>query len=169
LKKITAKKITVTAMLVAVSVVLARFCVIYITPSLRVNFGNIPIMLCGLLYGPIFGGLAGGIADLIGSLLLSALGWYPPLTVSAVLIGLIPGLLSFIPKKKTDIKSVGITVLASNLAASILWSTFWLSKLYGGSTTLAALFSMRIPLYLGMTVLETILITAIYKIAAKMK
>ncbi len=165
MRKLSVKTLVTTALFIAISIVLARFCVIYITPSVRINFGNIPIMLTGLLFGPIIGAAAGAIADVVGSVSLAALGWYPPITVSAALMGLIPGLLAFLVKREQTLPRTAVIVFVSNLCASMLWTTFWLSKLYGnGFWTLA---SVRVPLYLGMTVVESIVIFAVYKAILK--
>lgn len=167
MKKITVNLMVTTALLISISVVLARFCVVYITPSVRINFGNVPIMLSGLMYGPIVGAIAGTIADIIGSVLLSAFGWYPPLTVSAAIMGLVPGLLAFLYKNGRSLKKTLIIVFASNLAGTMLWSTFWLARL--SNVSFWSLAVVRIPLYIGMTVLESILLFALYKAVVRIK
>ena len=144
------------AFLTAVSILLARFCVIWITPSIRVSFGNIPILLAGILFGPAGGALVGLTADVLGSAFLSGLGWYPPITVSAVLTGVIAGLLKPLVLKEFSVFRIFAVDFAANSAASIGWTTFWLAKLYGSG--FLALLSVRVPLYIGMSVLETILL-----------
>lgn len=46
------RRLALLAMLTAASIVLSRLCVIYLTPTLRVEFGNLPIFLAGLFLGP---------------------------------------------------------------------------------------------------------------------
>ena len=165
MKKLSVRTLVATALLMSISIVLARFCAIYITPSVRINFGNIPIMLTGLVFGPVIGAIAGALSDVIGSVFLAALGWYPPITVSAALMGLIPGLLAFLIKREQTLPRTAVIVFVSNLCASMLWTTFWLSKLYGnGFWTLA---SVRVPLYLGMTVVESLVLFVVYKAVFK--
>ena len=165
MKKITVNSMVMTALLISISVVLARFCVVYITPSVRINFGNVPIMLSGLMFGPVIGALSGLIADIIGSVLLSALGWYPPLTVSAAIMGFVPGILAFLFKNEQNMKRTLIIVFCSNFFGTMLWSTFWLAKL--SNVTFWSLAVVRFPLYIGMTVLESILLLAIYRAVKK--
>ena len=161
MKKFTVKTLVTVALLISISIVLARLLVIYITPSVRINFGNIPIMLAGLLYGPIIGGAAGAIADILGTLFLSGMGWYPPLTVSAAIMGIVPGLLAFLVKKNPSIPKMAVIVFTSNLFGTMLWTTYWLTKL--NNVSFGTLAAVRIPLYLCMTVVETLALYTIYK------
>lgn len=39
------RRLALLAMLTAASIVLSRLCVIYLTPTLRVEFGNLPVFL----------------------------------------------------------------------------------------------------------------------------
>ena len=62
--------------------------------TVRLSFGEIPIMLAGILFGPFAGALTGIAADLLGYMINSAgLAYFPGFTLSAALIGFIPGLL----------------------------------------------------------------------------
>ena len=78
------------AALVAVEVVLDRFCS-FNTPLLRVGFGFAPLAVCGMLYGPVWAGAAGALADILGAF-LSPYGFYPPIMLTAILTGVSFGL-----------------------------------------------------------------------------
>src|SRR5690554_5360165 len=85
-------------LLTAVSIVLTRVFGVVLpiagAGALRLSFGEIPIILAGMLFGPGAGALTGLAADLIGYLINSHGGaFFPGFTLSAVLTGLIPGLL----------------------------------------------------------------------------
>ncbi len=157
--KFSTKVLISLALLTAISIILARFCVIWITPSLRISFGNIPIVLAGLLFGPVGGALVGLVSDVLGSAFLSGLGWFPPITAAAVLMGLIPGLLKPLLLKEVTIARILAIDLIANICASMLWTTFWLDQLYGNG--FLALLAVRVPLYVGITVLETAIIYAL--------
>ena len=86
------RRLALLAMLTAASIVLSRLCVIYLTPTLRVEFGNLPIFLAGLFLGPASGVIVGGLADVLGAT-LSGVVYCPPLTLAAMFIGLLAGLL----------------------------------------------------------------------------
>ena len=85
------RRLALLAMLTAASIVLSRLCVIYLTPTLRVEFGNLPIFLAGLFLGPASGVIVGGLADVLGAT-LSGVVYCPPLTLAAMFIGLLAGL-----------------------------------------------------------------------------
>lgn len=157
--KFSTKTLISLALLTAISIILARFCVIWITPSIRISFGNIPILLAGIMFGPIGGALVGLVSDVLGSAFLSGLGWYPPITISAMLMGLIPGLLKPLVLKEFSIFRIFTVDFAANVVASMCWTTFWLDQLYGSG--FLALLSVRVPLYIGISVLETVILFAV--------
>ncbi len=153
MKKLSIKTIVALAMLSAISIILSRFCVIWITNSIRISFGNIPIILAGILFGPLAGGLVGAASDILGAAFLSGLGWYPPITISPILMGVIPGLLHMLVVRKLSWVRMACVVLPADIIAAMGWSTFCLYTLYG--TPISVLLTVRIPLYLAIAFLET--------------
>ncbi|MCX8094798.1 MAG: folate family ECF transporter S component [Caldisericia bacterium] len=101
------KTITILALLTALSIVLTRLLSIRISiggvEGIRIGFGDYPIILTGIIFGPILGGIVGIISDIVGYF-ISPMGPYMPhFTFTSALKGIIPGLLSFylfINKKK---------------------------------------------------------------------
>ena len=87
MKKFSTKTLILMALFAAISIILARFMVIWITQSVRISFGNIPIILASLLLGPIAGGFTGEVADIVGASYFSPFHWYPPLTIAPILVG----------------------------------------------------------------------------------
>ena len=155
------KSLVAASLLSAVSIILSRFCVIYFTDSLRLSFGNIPILITGFLFGPVAGALVGAVTDILGSALFSGFGWYPPLTVTPVLIGLIAGLFRpLVMKNRRFLPILGSTLTANGLG-TILWSTFALSRLYG--TPFLSLAAVRVPFYIAVAVLEAGAIFGLFK------
>lgn len=163
-KRMATKTMVVLAMMSAVSIILSRFCVIYFTDQLRLSFGNVPIFIVGFLYGPAAGVLVGGVTDFIGSAVLSGYGWYPPLTVTPVIIGLMAGLLRGFVMSNLRLYRVIIVTLLTNALSTISWSTACLSWLYG--TTFLTNLSIRLPFYLLVAVLEGIVLFALFKSGA---
>lgn len=160
-RRMTTKTLVTAALLAAMSIVLARLLVIWITPSVRISFGNLPIMLAGLMFGPIVGALVGAVADIIGAAFLSPFGWYPPLTLGPVLMGVIPALLRPLLRGGTGYFRVLAPVLTANVVSSMLVMT-WVLSGYNG-TPFLALITARVPLYLGITLVETLVITLLLK------
>ena len=114
-------RLALLAMLTAASIVLSRLCVIYLTPTLRVEFGNLPIFLAGLFLGPASGVIVGGLADVLGAT-LSGVVYCPPLTLAAMFIGLLAGLLRrWVLAKPNFWKSWSLTLLADVLAHGAVW------------------------------------------------
>ena len=153
--------ITLGAMLVALSIILTRLLPIYIGTDKRIAFGDAPIMLAGIWFGPIGGGLVGLVADVLGSL-ISGLGWYPPLTIPAVLVGVIPGILRmFFLKGGVKFVNVGLMALIGNAVTAMGLTTYLLNTLYG--TDFFVLLVPRVAISLLITAVETVAITVILR------
>ena len=128
--------ITSLAMLIAISVVLARWLPLFYTGDMRMTLGNIPVMLSGIFFGPIYGGICGFLADLIGCVIVRGESYFPPLALSPILVGVVPGLFAkFIAGKVKggigNITLIGVMVTLTNIITALLWSTYALSLLLG--------------------------------------
>ena len=149
------------ALFAAISIILARFMVIWITQSVRISFGNIPIILASLLLGPVAGGFTGAVADIVGASFFSPFPWYPPLTISPILAGVLPALLKPLLLKRISLLRVYAIILITNLATSIGLTTLLLSQLYG--TGYWELLAARAPVALIVTVVEGLLVYLLYR------
>ena len=90
------KYLTSVSLLVALSIILARFLSLRISiggvEGIRIGFSDFPLILTGILFGPWWGALAGITADIIGYL-LSPMGPYMPhFTLTSGLKGFLPGI-----------------------------------------------------------------------------
>ncbi|MGM9619429.1 MAG: folate family ECF transporter S component [Oscillospiraceae bacterium] len=152
------------AFLCGLSVVLSRILAIN-THSIRVSLGNVPIILAGLLYGPLAGALVGFGADLVGALALSSFGYMPLLAISPILVGGLPGLLKpvLLRNGATPLR-LGAICFTTAIVASIGWTSYCISLLYG--TPLKELLAVRIPLYLGMALADTVVIWLLIRTGA---
>lgn len=127
--------------LTAISIVLTRFMYFFVPlagfPALRISFGEVPIMMSGLLFGPIVGGVTGVAADLIGILVNSQGAFHPGFTLSSMLWGVIPGLFAILFKKSKSYEktysfmNVFIAVFVSFVVISLGLNTLWLSTMFG--------------------------------------
>jgi len=54
------------ALLIALAFVLERQFAIISLPEMRISFSFIPMMVCGMLFGPLWGAVAFGLADILG-------------------------------------------------------------------------------------------------------
>lgn len=119
-------------LLVALSIVLTRMFSFYPVPTIRISFGDIPIMLSGMIMGPWAGAITGAMSDLIGVVLLPAPGgggYFPGFTLSKALVGVIPALVVMFYRKPGFIR-VAIAVVLTEVICSLGLDTIWLSILY---------------------------------------
>ncbi|MBE6024266.1 MAG: folate family ECF transporter S component [Cellulosilyticum sp.] len=99
--------IVLTALFVAVSIVLAQFR-IYIPlfgfPSVRFSLSEVPIVLTGVLLGGIYGAMAGFASDIISFILVPAGAYHFGFTLNLILVGFIPGvIMKFIKEDKIKV------------------------------------------------------------------
>lgn len=93
------KTLVRVSLLIGLSIVLTRFLSIRISiggvEGIRIGFGDYPLILTGIIFGPILGGIAGILSDIIG-FILSPMGPYMPhFTLTSALKGIIPGFISY--------------------------------------------------------------------------
>jgi len=130
-KRLNTSSLAIGGLLAGMSIILTRFFGIYLVGgAVRLSFGEIPILLSGIMLGPVIGGLTGAIADFAGMLLFGGGGgpYFPGFTISAMLVGLIPGLI-FYRDKSYSLWKIAIAVLTTSLLVSLGLSTLWLTIL----------------------------------------
>lgn len=123
-------------LLTAISIVLTRLFGFVIpiggVGALRISLGEIPLIIAGVLFGPWAGALTGLAADLIGYMINSHGGaFFPGFAISAVITGILPGLLLHRSRENLRIWPVLGTIVLTDLLAGVLLNTFWLTILYG--------------------------------------
>ncbi|MBO7304958.1 MAG: folate family ECF transporter S component [Clostridia bacterium] len=154
------KKMTLAAMLIAMSVVIGIFCKSILNFGgglFRITFENLPIILSGILFGPIFGGIAGLASDMISYLLSAQV--YPPnfiVTAGAITVGVVSGLVAkHLVKKRGNAQIITAGALA-HVVGSMIIKPIGLFQFYGW----AVLF--RIPLYLAIAPIEILLLCLLF-------
>ena len=162
MKKILNTKIMVImALLIAINLILTRIFVFYFNDFSRFDLGNIPIILAGLFFGPAAGAIVGAVSDVLGSVVLSGRGWFPPLTIGPLLMGLIPGLLRRFVIKKNTLPRVLVIVILTEAVASLAWKTWCLATLYHADYSIV--FIARLPVVILLMVVETVLVCILFK------
>ncbi len=158
------RKLTIVGIMTALSIVLTRFLVPLNTETLRFSLGNIPVILCSITCGPIYGAVCGLVSDALGCFVLG----YPPylpLSLSAILVGVLPSVLfSLAGKLGLDYKkiaTVSAVMIVTNFVSSILWSTLALSWLYG--TSFWVQIGPRVPVNSLRTICEIAVLYALLK------
>ncbi len=122
------QKLVVIAFLIAIEVILTRFCSIQ-TDILRIGFGFLPIAVAGIMFGPLWAGAAYAIGDILGMLIFPSGAFFPGFTLTAFLTGCTYGL--FLHKKMPSFKTIVVPVLIVCMVLNLFLDTLWLSILYG--------------------------------------
>ena len=158
MKSLTTKRLSLLAMFIALQIVLSKFLMLQLAPSVRLSIDSVPILLAGLWFGPLAGALVGTLADFLGTLLFPTAGaYFPPLTIAFLLIGLSAGVLSRVVKVKQPLLRVALIVIPSEIIGSYLFKSFALSFLVGAPFSVL-LASRALPVGIVMIV-NTMLVT----------
>jgi len=113
--------LTAAAMLTALSVVIGILCKNFFTFNVyyRITFENLPIILCGILFGPAVGAMSGACADVVSCLCSTNPAVNPLITLGAVCVGLISGLVPKIIVKKSCPTQYAVAVALAHLIGQV--------------------------------------------------
>lgn len=160
------KKIILTAMLLAMLIILSRFLSVK-TPITKISFAFIPTMLCAIWLGPKWTVLLNVLGDVIGATLFPTGPYFIGYTISTAIAGLIYGLLLY--KKDKDsytewvfIARVVISVVLVSVITNMGLNTLWVSITTGKA--FKVLFMARIVKQLVMIPVHIIVIIFIERI-----
>lgn len=159
----TAKRIVSIGLMASISIVLARLLSFMVMGMARISFGDVPIMLSGMLFGPLTGAATGILSDIVGVLLLPSPGgasYIPGMTLSKALVGIIPALaIKYI--RGSDLFKTVLAVVATEIVCSMVLDTIWLSPFYGNG--IIALAFLRVPIRFILMLIEIPVIYELYK------
>ena len=119
-----------SALLAAISVVLARLIIPMPNETTRFSLEAVPIFIAGMLFGPIPGALVGFVADFVGCL-FSGYGYNPMFCIPPILYGLSAGLFRPMLVKKVNIGRIALAFLPAITLGSVLWQSMALALVYG--------------------------------------
>lgn len=154
-------KMAVTAMLVALTAVLNRFGAIT-TEQLKIGFSFVPIMVCGMMFGPLWGGICAAMGDFLAAIFMPLGNYHPGFTAAAVISGIVYGFLGM-AANRIDNKFLftglsAAAVFTENLVCDLLINSIWLSQLYDipYSVQLIARIPQAVILFLPETVFAVV-------------
>ena len=126
---ITVRVICQVAMLIALAFVLERLVPVINVMTIRVSFAFVPMMICGMIFGPLWGAAAFGIADILGWPIMG-LTPIPLILLSRIVQGFIYGLILHREDIKIWPHSV-INALSTQVICSMGLTTLGLVQLTG--------------------------------------
>ena len=154
-----------SALLAAISVVLARLIIPMPNETTRFSLEAVPIFIAGMLFGPLPGALVGFVADFVGCL-FSGYGYNPLFCLPPILYGLCAGLFRPMLAKKVTVWRIALAFLPAITLGSILWQSFALARVYGGDA-FEAFFLTKLAarsLQFAVTfVLDTLIVWLLYR------
>lgn len=149
------RRITLCAMLVALSVIIGTVCKTYlnITPVIRITFENFPIILTGMFFGPIAGGAVGMCSDLVTCLTSSQPSINPLITLGACAVGVTAGIIARVWRGDITLPRIIACVYGAHIVGTMTIKTIALNAYFQSPIIL-----LRIPLYIVIAACECALI-----------
>lgn len=186
---VNTQQLVTMAVLVALDIVLSRFGSINLWNT-RIGFGFVPIVVAGMLLGPFKAALTAGVADVIGALLVPTGAFFPGLTVTAVLRGILYGImLKIIPEitaannglasffeapeevsqkfRRDWLFLAAGTTLLDQLGFGMLLNSYWLSVLYG--SPYGGMMASRVPQIAILIPVEFVVLAFLPRLTEKLK
>lgn len=163
-------RLSCMAMLIALEVVLNRFCSVN-TQFLKIGFGFVPVVMAAYLYGPLTAAVVWGLADIIGANWVLATGpYHPGFTFCAAMMGAVYGI--FLHRRRAEgvntLIFAAVPAVINNLVFGLLLNTWWVSMLYDSKTYIGYLM-LRLPEYAVMIPLNIVLIPVILRLGRELE
>jgi len=161
-----------TALLVALEIVLNRFCSIN-TMGLKIGISFIPIALCAMALGPGWAAGAWGVADLLGAMLFPVGPYHPGFTLCAAAMGFVYALFLH-PERPVRwqrirfFPNVVCAAFINTIVLGLFVNTIWIAQLYG-SRTYWGWFALRAAQYLVLLPAQLIILPLILKLSDRLR
>lgn len=161
MKENMTENIAIFGVLIAAQIIAGRFLTIA-TLYVKIGFVFLPIVIAAIIYGPVWAGISAAIGDIMIAMLLPY-GYFPGITVSAFLTGVIYGL--FLYRKPMKMWRIICCVLVINIFISTFLQAYWLYLLTGKGYL--AILPARVIQNLIMTPIHVVCIRLVaYRIAS---
>ena len=154
----SARALCSVAALTALSVIVAYLCkFLTITPTVRVTFENLPIIMAGFVLGPAAGLFCGVMADFLSAFIFYGLGAMNPfLTVAAGVIGLTAGIAARLTRGGKLPVSLAFAVFPAHVIGNMILKTIGFRVWYG--TAILPTLAVRVPLYAAIAAAEYVML-----------
>lgn len=127
MKRQKTKQLAECALLIALHIILSRFCSINAW-NIKIGLAFVPVFAAAYLRGPAAAALVGGAGDFLGAVLFPIGPYFPGFTLTCALTGVLFGLL--LHKRCGAVRIAG-AVIFDQIILSLLLNSFWISVLYG--------------------------------------
>ena len=151
-------RLTISAMLLALSVILGFF-KIPLSQFSEIRLQFLPVAAEGIIFGPLYGGILGGLSDILCYLVRPTGAFFPGFTISAIVQGMIYGI---ILHKNRSLKFILLALALDTTIVSLILNPVWLMMLYGNS--FVVVFSARILKVIIMFPVNALLLAATVRI-----
>ncbi len=133
-------KLVLASIFIAIAIILTRILAFQVGNYLRIGFGDLPILLAGIILGPFWGAAVGALSDILG-FFIAPLGdfFIPGITLSAALWGFIPGVVTRYIFRNKSFAAILTSCISCGILVDIISTPFWLSLAYGSLTYFAML------------------------------
>ena len=155
MKKINVRLAAALGILVAIHIILSRFCSIN-TWNLKIGFAFVPVFAAAYLFGPAPAAIVGGLGDFLGAILFPIGPYFPGFTLNCALTGVIFGLLLH---SRPTLPRVAAATVLNQFVLSLFGTTLWISILNGAPYW--PLLVSRIPQTAILSVLEVTVMLAL--------
>ena len=161
-EKRSTKKLVLLSVLVALQIILARFCS-FNAWNTRIGLGFIPVALAGIFYGPIPAAVVGILGDILGALLFPSGTYFPGFTLTAACMGLSFGF--FLKNGRLQLIRILMAVGVNQIVFSLGMNTLWISILYGSS--FAVLLPVRAMQVAVIAPIQIVILLALSKVVKR--
>lgn len=160
-KKISARSIALMGIMVSLHIIFVRFLSIQ-TWNIKISFGFLPLVITAILLGPVEAGIVGAMADFIGAIIFPVGAYFPGMTLTALITGIVWGLFLY---KKVSLPRIIFAAAINNFMFSMLLNGYWISMLYG--SPFAGILQVRVPQACLMFMAEIVIISVLQEVLFK--
>ena len=121
--------LTTVGILLAIQMLLSSFGVFQLTESVKISLAHLALAPTAMLFGPVAAGIQGALSDFLGYLLRPSGPYFPGFTLTALLLGVIYGVLLY--RTRRSLWQIILARVIVALFVNIGLNTVFLAMLYG--------------------------------------
>ena len=156
--------LTTVGILLAIQMLLSSFGVFQLTESVKISLAHLALAPTAMLFGPVAAGIQGALSDFLGYLLRPSGPYFPGFTLTALLLGVIYGMLLY--RTKRSLWQIILARVIVALFVNIGLNTVFLAMLYGPAQWAAL--PLRVVKNLLQLPIDCVLLTAVCRAVARM-